>query len=238
VTDKRILGRGRFTFDADALPTGRPLDGFNRYSGTMSFSLSLKLRPFQMAGIARGWFGRDGIKELCGYDPQKLLPAPGSDPSWFRRDFLEFFAAQLGQPSMMENIFKPGDFHPNEVIDFDTISPTARHIDFRKLYPDVQSSFKAAEHRFKRAVIAITSLDFSHVERRVLAAMSMPGVVALQLDMREPAGSIYRLDESHRLFPLDIPRKLTKAEAVKQNGRSAGYLDHDPTKKHKRGKRK
>lgn len=230
MTDKRyILGKGRLTFDADALPIGRPLDGFNRYSGTVNFSMSLKLRPFQMAGIAQGWFGRDGIRELCGYDPQKLLPAPGSNPDWFRQDMLAFIAAQLGTPYMTENIFRPSDFH-NEIIDFDTISPTARSIDFRKLYPDVQTADKAWRH--KRAVLVVGS-DFGPLEQRVLAAMSMPGVVAIELDMKHVSGDIYRYPGG-QLADMFHPPMLKKPKAVKQNGRSASYLDHDPSKKHGR----
>jgi hypothetical protein len=226
------IGKGRLTFDADALPPGRPLDGFQRYSGTISMKIDMP--PFRMAQ-------RDPIPYLVGYDPQKLLPAPGSNPEWFRRDFLAFFAAQLGTPYMTENIFRPSDFSPNEMIDFETISPTARSIDFTKLYEDMPprtaTEARNAEYAYKRAVIVVGG-DLSRLEARVLAAMAMPKVIAVELDMRDAFGEIrYNRAVTDAMLSCYL-KPGPKPKAVKQNGRPAGYLDHDPTKKHKRRKRK
>lgn len=150
------------------------------------------------------------------YDPQKLLPAPDADSVL---------------SDLYRNIFKPSDFRSDEIIDFDGPG-TGRHIDFRNLYPDVQPS----KHRFKRAVIDVTEVDFYHVEQRVIAAMAIPGVVALQLNINEGGGDVLRMPLSiYDLFaaPYGIP-PLSPDEPKKQNGRSAAYLDRDPTKKHKR----
>jgi hypothetical protein len=229
--DHYTLGKGRLYFDEiDGLP---PTSLMLERSGT--FTMKIDMPPWRMARIGQEWFGRDPIPYLVEYDPQKLLPAPGSNPDWFRRDMLAFIASQLGTPYMTENIFKPSHFSPNEVIDFDGPG-TGRHIDFRKLYPDVQTADKAWRH--KRAVVAVTSLDFSHIETRVIAAMAIPGVVALQLDIREPFGEIaYNRAVTDAMLSCYI-KPGPKPKAVKQNGRPAGYLDHDPTKAHKRPGRK
>jgi hypothetical protein len=210
------LGMGRMYFDADALPK-RPPGEMRTMSGT--FSVEIDMPPFRHARIAQDWFGLNPIPHLVGYNPQKLLPAPGSNPDWFRRDMLAFIASQLGTPYMTENVFKPSDFKPSE------ISPTGRRIG---MVPELAAPYGGWRH--KRAVLTVGS-DFGPLEQRILAVMSMESVVAVHIDFN--CGDIYHYDPVFRdMVPMSVPDK-----PLKQNGRSAAYLDRDPTKNHRRKRR-
>lgn len=71
--------------------------------------------------------------------------------------------------------------------------------------------------------------DYREIERRVLRAMLLDGEA--YIDIGPSSGYIRGIAERA------VPEPGPPAEPVKQNGRSAAYLQHDPTKKHRRTKR-
>lgn len=81
------------------------------------------------------------------------------------------------------------------------------------------------------ADIANEVIDYSQLELYVLAAMMHESKDGIVLDL-EGSGSIAGLSEHP---PCEFLYKTiqTKERATKQNGRSATYLQHDPTKHHK-----
>ncbi len=245
----RILGEGRMYFDGGLFPP-KPPGEMRTMSGT--FRLMVDMPPFRHAQIAQNFFGISPIPYLVGYNPQKLLPAPGSDPSWFRRDMLQLLGDQLGVS--YSDLTKPWEpISPNEIIDFETATPSG--LDFTRLYshldyvgrqegsptgrrvgmvPELAAPYVGWRH--KRAVIVVNA-DYGDLEARVLAAYATPGVVAIQLDMGDTYGEIaYNQAITDAMLSCYI-KPLPKPKAVKQNGRSASYLDHDPTKRRGKGRR-
>lgn len=80
-------------------------------------------------------------------------------------------------------------------------------------------------------VVVGPNTDYREIEKRVLAAMLLHGEVLI--DFESPGGDI----AGNPLFALPELQPLVLAEPVKQNGRSAAYLRHDPSKKYGRNKR-
>ncbi len=218
--------KGKLTYDS--LPP--PPSLMVRRSGT--FTMEINMPPFRAAQIAQEFFGRDPIPHLVGHDPQRLLPAPD-----IYRTMADLIYRDMREGGYLADLFKPSDYRLDEIIDFsprwgDESSPAEdlkRGIDFTRLYPE-----RRVEH--KVAVIHVGT-DFSTLEARVLATLADKRVRGIILDLEGHSGEIYR--------PRDIfaapygPPIVAKKPAVKQNGRSASYLDMDPTKRHKgRGRRR
>lgn len=78
----------------------------------------------------------------------------------------------------------------------------------------------------------VVGADYGDLEARILAWAKVPSIIGIELDMREASGQIFG---PYGIYERPAPRP----EPVKQNGRSASYLDHDPSKRHKgRGRRR
>lgn len=109
--------------------------------------------------------------------------------------------------------------------------------------------------RVQEDIPLVIGTDYSSVERRVLDYMHATFVHESAGGSPTPRGKIdlFEYDDHFRInlegsgeidgtfmrgaMPFD--RLLQpKKPAKKQNGRSAAYLDHDPTKRHKRRKKK
>lgn len=83
--------------------------------------------------------------------------------------------------------------------------------------------------------------DFSVIEQYVLATLYHESAGGIHLDL-PPAGEIegfmvYKQSAGQLADFLRTDPEALDGPPVKQNGRSAAYLQHDPTKRHKRTKR-
>lgn len=138
---------------------------------------------------------------------------PLADIEAWRKLFVETVRMQPMVESMFSNIYpKPIDKLPAEMI--------------RYLASDGEVT----------VIVHEGAADFSVIEQHMLATLYHETGTHLDLP---PAGEI----EGFMVFKqsagqiADFLRTEPEAPAVKQNGRSAAYLQHDPTKKHRRTKR-
>lgn len=207
MTLKIITPTGRVSFPHVERPAGY----MHCASGTMRVEMNLK--PFQMAGLAQ-MFGRDGVQEMIGYDPQRLLPAPD-----LYRTVADWAKAQtkLSYEDMAADYRRMMGMRPELGMGYDHGSEPAR-------------VHRQGDWPHKVAVIHVTS--FSDIEARILATMADKRVRGVILDLDSAGGEIiYKGNYS----PIYQPKPPTPPK-VKQNGRSAAYLDHDPSKKNRRRK--
>jgi hypothetical protein len=140
------------------------------------------------------------------------------------------------------------DREPRKLAPF--VSPTGRR-EKPIVLTGVRLSYPHIEPRqFKRAVIVVGA-DYSDVEARILAASAHPDVLALHIDLESPGGDLRGLFD----VPGDFYRKpirdtyprdyrgrfeLRDDDVVDTAAgkRDKSYLKHDPSKSHKRRKRK
>lgn len=173
-----------------------------------------------------------GIPDLRQRDQHEIeMPAFRSAQiaqEWFGRDPIPYLVGHDPQKLLpsRERVFR--DALASEWIDFDAARTgrfAGKMIDFQHIYGGPRHGWP-----HKRAVIVVGA-DYGDLEARILAASSIPGVCVIELDMQAPRGELYVLKHGQLAEMFAKPEK-----AVKQNGRSASYLDHDPTKKHRRRK--
>jgi hypothetical protein len=189
-------------------------------------------------------------RAIVGHDPQKLLPAPSpfNRPMslWDTETLLASlgdlmgtsyermasdFEAMMPKPAKPRRYYIEGghfDMQPPGTFDLDdeTIqfegTPTGR-----RLAPFV-APIRRPQH--KVAVIAMAGLDFGRIEARVLAAMSDKRVRGVIIDIESAGGEIINPQlDLYRMAFAEKPR----AEKVAKKAPPA-YLQHDPTKRHKR----
>jgi hypothetical protein len=116
------------------------------------------------------------------------------------------------------------------------ITPTGRLV-FEDKMQEAMDRFKPHEDGEGRRYFVLTG-DYSQIELYVLAAMMYEAKGPLVLDF-EGSGSIPGFADPFTLLRQSggqIAEVMEKKPAVKQNGRSAAYLQHDPTKRHRRTK--
>jgi len=84
-------------------------------------------------------------------------------------------------------------------------------------------------------IVHTPGLDFSVIEQHILAAMyheTAKGSIFIDLESR--GGEIAPVNHQLSLYAQGMQLAESFEKPVKQNGRSADYLRHDPTKKHGR----
>lgn len=201
------------------------------------------------------------VISITGYNPQMLLPAPS-----FEREFMqtiaEWAAEQIKLPytefaqSVFNTLTRDGEV---------TFSPTGRYIDPVKMthhWRDRGPGLKADE----APILIVQGTDFADVERKVLNYMHATFIHESALGDRVPRGKIELFDyDDHTVISLegsgelpgrrDLVDDLFSGQFARQLGKTASmtammrklerrpapqksYLDHDPTKRHKRRKKK
>lgn len=196
------------------------------------------------------------MKPVLPYDPQKLLSPPSEDNRhtfdwWDPKALLagindafgisyEHMAADyermFPKPAKPVRYYIAGghfDMMPpgtvdldDEYIQFDKGSPTGR-----RLAPFVQPLRQQGktDHQHKVAVIHVGS-DYGLLEARILAQLADKHVRTILLDIESAGGEIVNPQlDLYRMAFADKPR----AEKVAKKAPPA-YLQHDPTKRHKR----
>lgn len=198
---------------------------------------------------------------IVGYDPQKLLPHYSFEDN-FMMGISAWAKEQmkLSYAEVMQDMF-PSVIDPDEFISFDPEpSPTS---DLAKTLADfmtatvkwggkvkwgdtgryrkddqpiflegVRLSYPTLKPVESVKVLRFSAdLDYAEIEKQIMASMyDETGISAVVLDLDHRGGDIPgRAGHFMSLYKLQ-PKK----PAVKQNGRSASYLDHDRTKKHGR----
>lgn len=216
------------------------------------------------------------VDQVVGYDPQRLLPAP-SKPNYgvLGTAMTEMFSTFVSN-GFVERFF-PNDIS-REFIDFDPVPKLTRyqieggHFDMwdrepRRLAPFVSPTGRAEKPKFitptgrityphikpseaKSHMAVITGADYASIELQMMAAMEIPSVRCLVLDLDSPGGEmrgnpriydrhmdLYRKGyRDHPLMGLEpLHTDMVDTAAGK---RDKSYLKHDPSKSHKRRKRK
>lgn len=251
-----------------------------RYPADAGTLQRYQMRGLSADGVYQAWLDANPIiriVSICGYNPQKLLPAPS-----FEREFMqsisEWAAAQMKLPyqefaqSVFNTLTRDGEV---------TFSPTGRWggpgVGF-KPYPyqeaamrqlgidverwneanatpldDLQRWLDMVRDSDPAYPVVIVGGDYTDLEMKVIRYMHATFVHESAGGSPTPRGRIEIFDYDDKLV-IDIEGEgelpglidesfwlkqlKPKKPAVKQNGRSASYLDHDPTKRHKRRKKK
>lgn len=193
------------------------------------------------------------VISVCGYNPQKLLPAPT-----FEREFLqsvaEWAAEQIKTPytEFAQSVFNT-QTRDGEV----QFTPTGRYVDPRRKPEPIYALLGGVP------VELHTDADFLAMERRVLNHIYSAFIDTENLDRLTPRGKIEiydygdgttinlegegelpgRPDIVDDLFSGEFARRMAKTRAMTQKleqrpAPRKSYLDHDPTKQHKRRKKK
>lgn len=117
----------------------------------------------------------------------------------------------------------PKSLDPDMVIDFSQL-PEPGSIS------DTLASIMTAVTEAGKRVAIVTGTDYGAIEMHILATMHHESARGIVLDLESRGGDIPGAFDIAALLPAIRP----KQPATKQNGRSAAYLSHDPTKKHGR----
>lgn len=187
---------------------------------------------------------------MFDYDPQKLLPAPSPfnrpmsvwdwATMWRELTALSYAEMAANYERMFPKPAKPVryyiagghfDMQPpgtvdldDEYIQFDRGSPTGR-----RLTPFIQPMRQQGKTEHKVAVIHVGS-DYGALEARILAQLADKRVRTILLDIESDGGEIVNPQlDLYRMAFAEKPR----AEKVAKRAPPA-YLQHDPTKRHKR----
>lgn len=124
----------------------------------------------------------------------------------------------------------PKSLEPDMVIDFDKL-PEPGSI------ADTLASIMTAVTDAGRRVAIVTGTDYGAIEMHILATMHHESSRGLVMELSPRGGELPGIADPFTLLRQSggqIAEVLAKKSAVKQNGRSAAYLAHDPTKRHNR----
>lgn len=146
---------------------------------------------------------------IVGYDPQKLLPSPER----LERERLAWWdrLAKLFSDTPIDD----------ERIDFDTGRGIPLPMPRYDITPD--------------RVAVIAGADYSSIELRILAAQHDPRVASILLDI-ETLYRFRRVEPDHQLQMYALGMMLAEKPVAKKA--PPAYLQHDPTKQHRRRRRK
>lgn len=147
---------------------------------------------------------------IVGYDPQKLLPSPER----LERERLEWW-------DRLQALFASMPI-ANEMIDFETGSGIPLPMPRYDVRPD--------------RVAVIAGADYSSIELRLLAAHADPRVRSIVLDI-ETLDRFYAVEPNHQLQMYALGMMIADKPKVAKKA-PPSYLKHDPTKQHRRGRRK
>lgn len=117
----------------------------------------------------------------------------------------------------------PTSLDPDMVIDFNQL-PEPGSIS------DALAGIMTAVTEAGKRVAIVTGTDYGTIEMHILATMHHESARGIVLDLGSRGGEIPGAFDLAALMPAIRP----KQPATKQNGRSASYLSHDPTKNHGR----
>ncbi len=115
-------------------------------------------------------------------------------------------------------------------------------IDFEKLpepgsLADTLASIMTAVTETGRRVAIVTGTDYGAIEMHILATMHHESARGIVLDLESQGGEFPPILDCSTLFKQSagqIAEVLERRDKpVKQNGRSAAYLRHDPSKRHR-----
>jgi hypothetical protein len=166
------------------------------------------------------------------WDTETLLASLGDLMGTSYERMASDFEAMMPKPAKPRRYYIEGghfDMQPPGTFDLDdeTIqfegTPTGR-----RLAPFV-APIRRPQH--KVAVIAMAGLDFGMIEARVLAAMSDKRVRGVILDIESAGGEI--INPQLDLYSQAFIHAKPEAKGVAKKAPPA-YLQHDPTKRHKR----
>lgn len=247
------ISRGRDDDHIDLTRTRAP-----SFTVTIPTKWSPFVHCYLMSSLMGGWM--PAISALCGYNPQKLLPPPGPcnrpmsvwDPETLLASLGDLFGTSYADmaadydrqfQALMPKSAKPVryyiagghfDMQPpgtfdldDEYIMFDQGSPTGR-----RLAPFVQPMRQQGktDNQHKVAVIHVGS-DFSALEARILAQLADKRVRGVLLDIESAGGEIIGNRQIEMYAQAFMHAPVEKKVAKKA---PPSYLQHDPTKRHKR----
>ena len=218
MTDKPnsyVLGKGRLYFEPARRPAMHPALGAG-YEATVKLSEDIY-----------EWFVNEALFDfrvisIVGYNPQMLLPAPSpfNRPmsSWTPEQFIESMQSWATEQMMLPYM------------------EVAR----KTLYDAVGIDAHP---------LLVVGADFSAVESKVLNYMYATFIHESDIGDRKPVGKIELFDyDDHAVINLEgsgeLPGRMSISDALFQpkvqplRGKQPSYLDHDPTKRHKRRKKK
>lgn len=129
----------------------------------------------------------------------------------------------------------PKSLEPDMVIDFEKLPEPGS-------LADTLASIMAAVTETGRRVAIVTGTDYRSIEMHVLATLHHESSRGLVMELSSRGGEFPPILDESVLFKQSagqIAEVLERREKpVKQNGRSAAYLRHDPTKKHRSCRRR
>lgn len=241
MTDKPVLGKGTLHFKGFNLGEVTPLKAAYRATAKIVDDIYERFVNEAMFGIR--------VVGIVGYNPQKLLPAPSFERQ-FMQSVAEWAYAQMKKPITDPSWGGPGvgRLYPYQERAIEMLS--------RWNEPDADPlrDLQRGMHRLIDERIGVGS-DLTKIELRYLKA-----TLDFETAGRTPAGRIeifdYEdgtvinlegagelpglIDEDFWLNPRDGRRysPLRMKPTVEPRKRQPAYLDHDPTKKHKRRKKR
>lgn len=180
------------------------------------------------------------VAVLVGYNPQRLLEyKPQATIHQWADEHASYTAimgaVRAGKSDWIESFF-PRDLFSNQEVIVCAKSPTARHIPSwldPRVMPDDAATPTEDTRRWKVAV-----LDIVHAEQRVLSRlMDDPQIRGIILDIDSYSGEINHQLDLYREAAFYEALKGKKPEAVDRKP-PPDYMRHDPTKSHKRRRRR
>lgn len=177
------------------------------------------------------------------YDPQKLLPSPEKARPLTLRNMAELWRSLYRESygSLVE--WAKQDGYLEEPLNLmSPRAPTFRHVDFTRLYDGISHPevVVTPKPRHKMAVIDIASIEM----RTIAHLAARDGIRCIMLDLDDASGEIdgagFTFEEMMRDRKLLSTMALKEKQVVATSAgkRDKSYLKHDPSKHHKRRKRR
>lgn len=246
MTEKKpiVLKNVRLSYPSIGRPADDEISLMRPRAPTFTVKMPSKWGPFTFCWMVSAFMGgaMPAISAFVGHDPQKLLPPPGPDNRpmslWDSKTLLDMIGDLY--PSNFSDFFpkaaKPVRYYIEgghfDMLTPGTVDPDDETIQFegsptgRRLAPFV-TPIRRPQH--KVAVIHVGS-DYGALEARILAQLADKRVRTILLDIESGGGEIVNPQlDLYRMAFAEKPR----AEKVAKRAPPA-YLQHDPTKRHKR----
>lgn len=247
MTEKKpiVLKNVRLSYPSIGRPADDEISLMRPRAPTFTVKMPTKWGPFAFCWMMSAFMGgaMPAISAFVGHDPQKLLPPPGPDNRpmslWDPETLLDMIGDLY--PSTFTDFFpkaaKPVRYYIEgghfDMLPLGTVDPDDEWINFegsptgRRLAP-FTPTIRRPQH--KVAVIPMAALDFGLVEARILAAMSDKRVRGVILDIESAGGEISNPQlDLYALGAMMAPKEKKVAKRA-----PPAYLQHDPTKRHKR----
>ena len=252
MTDKPnsyVLGKGRLYFEPVRRPAMHLALGAG-YEATVKLSEDIY-----------EWFVNEALFDfrvisIVGYNPQMLLPAPPFERE-LRQLMDEWAAEQIVTPitEVVRGIFS--DLTMNGEAAFSAPLYMAERIDFERNTSMMREDAEVlligdTAYEMLASIRKTMELDErwkQAVESKALDYMYATFIHESDAGVRKPVGKIELFDyDDHAIIVLEgsgeLPGRMSISDALFQpkvqplRGKQPSYLDHDPTKRHKRRKKK